>query len=375
MPILEEPRGLSGTVTRPAGKSHNLRVLLRTVLLLTVGLASASVYKDTCGGDVETGSPGKPAYSVREDDEAIHIETPLLQAAIRKRGYVSGVAAQSFVDKKTGFRDPGFGLDIVDWIMEPGSDEAYRDQIAHTDLVYEFNNLVHGRRPKRSIEGPQICTRARELRPEVIRGPDFVAVRQQFVYQIAAPGRKAGSTWTQILVFPTNTRYFFSMDRIDSVNASEGMFLRIDMPGHIRHKNGDTFSEIYLSYRGFIPASEFVKDFPPDEKFDYLRGRDPIPERFIRACRLRNPETGALGPWLAGIVLDPSVVYEAWCHQRGYVCMILEFGGRPIKPGESFQAAFIVGYFDSVEEMHEVADRYRGFTGIEVTSEGWRLVR
>ncbi len=313
-------------------------------------------------------------YSVQEDDEAVYIETPLLRAAVRKKGYVSGVAAQSFVDKKTGFRDPGFGLDIVDWIMEPGSDEAYRDQIAHTDLVYEFNNLVHGRRPKRSIEGPQICTRARELRPEVIRGPDFVAVRQQFVYQTAAPSWKAGSTWTQILVFPTNTRYFFSMDRIDSVNASEAMFLRIDMPGHIRHKNGDTFSEIYLSYRGFIPASEFLKDFPPDEKFDYLRGRDPIPERFIRACRLRNPETGALGPWLAGIVLDPSAVYEAWCHQRGYVCMILEFGGRPIKPGECFQAAFIVGYFDSVEEMHEVADRYRGFTGIEVTSEGWRLV-
>jgi len=374
MPILEQPRGLSITVKPTVRNCHNLLSPLHTVLLVTVGLAAFSVHKGTFGGDSGRGSLGERAYLVREDDEAIYIETPLLQAAVRKKGYVSGVAAQSFVDKKTGFRDPGFGLDIVDWIMEPGSDEAYREQIAHTDLVYEFNNLVHGRRPKRSIEGPQICTRARELRPEVIRGPDFVAVKQQFVYQIAAPGRKSGSTWTQILVFPCNTRYFFSMDRIDSINASEAMFLRIDMPGHIRHKNGDTFSEIYLSYRGFIPASEFVKDFPPDEKFDYLRGRDPTPERFIRACRLRNPETGALGPWLAGIVLDPSVVCEAWCHQRGYVCMILEFGGRPIKPGESFQAAFIIGYFDSVEEMHEVADRYRGFTGIEVTSEGWRLV-
>jgi hypothetical protein len=347
---------------------------LPTVLVATWFVVFPRGGLNTQGGEFPARTPGQVSYNVREDDEAIHIETPLLQAAVRKKGYVSGVAAQSFVDKKTGFRDPGFGLDIVDWIMEPGSDEAYREQIAHTDLVYEFNNLVHGRRPKRSIEGPQICTRARELRPEVIRGPDFVAVKQQFVYQIAAPGRKPGSTWTQILVFPCNTRYFFSMDRIDSINESEAMFLRIDMPGHIRHKNGDTFSEIYLSYRGFIPASEFVKDFPPDEKFDYLRGRDPTPERFIRACRLRNPETGALGPWLAGIVLDPSVVCEAWCHQRGYVCMILEFGGRPIKPGESFQAAFIIGYFDSVEEMHEVADRYRGFTGIEVTSEGWRLV-
>ncbi len=325
-----------------------------------------------CVGVVSTGF-GQELYTVDETDELIRIETPHLQAAIRKKGYVSGVAAQSFVDRKTGFRDPGFGLDIVDWIMEPGSDEAYRDQIAHTDLVYEFNNLVHGRRAKRSIEGPQICTRARELKPEIIRGKDFVAIRQQFTYHIAAPGRKTGSRWTQIIVFPVDRRYFFSMDRVDSVNDSEAMFLRIDMPGHIRHKEGDTFSEIYLSYHGFLPAREFFRDFPPDEKFDYVRGRDPMPAEFIRACRLRDPHSGALGPWLAGIVLDPSVVYEAWCHQRGYVCMILEFGGRPIRAGESFSAAFVVGYFDTVAEMHEVARYYRGFTALEVSPQGWRL--
>src|SRR5919109_220819 len=71
-----------------------------------------------------------------------------------------GVEAQSFLDKKTGFRDQGYGLDIVDWLMEPGSDEAYRDHLPG-DLPYLFNNLVHGKRPKRSIEGPQICTRAK----------------------------------------------------------------------------------------------------------------------------------------------------------------------------------------------------------------------
>jgi hypothetical protein len=42
-------------------------------------------------------------------------------------------------------------------------------------------------------------------------------------------------------------------------------------------------------------------------------------------------------------------VYEAWCHQRGYVSFIEEIGGKPIKAGESFGAAFIVGYFDSIE--------------------------
>ena len=85
--------------------------------------------------------------------------------------------------------------------------------------------------------------------------------------------------------------------------------------------------------------------------------------------------TGADGPWLAGMTLDPSVVHEAWCHQRGYVCMIEEFGGRPIKAGESFSAAFIVGYFDSIEEMHQVYDQYRGFRGLKVTQQGWELTR
>jgi hypothetical protein len=176
-------------------------------------------------------------------------------------------------------------------------------------------------------------------------------------------------------VFPVGERYFVSMDRIDAVNASEAMFLRIDMPGHIRHDRGDTFSRIFLSYRGTLPASEFFTDFPPDEKFDYVRGRDDEPERFIRAYQLRDPETGNDGPWLAGMTLEPSVVSEAWCQQRGYVCMIEEFGGRPIRPGESFQAAFIVGYFDSVEEMQAVYDEFRGHTGLEVSESEWRLTK
>ncbi len=58
-------------------------------------------------------------YTVTENDKQIRISTPQLQVAVAKQGYVSGVASQSFLDKKTGFRDPGFGLDIADWIMEP----------------------------------------------------------------------------------------------------------------------------------------------------------------------------------------------------------------------------------------------------------------
>jgi len=316
---------------------------------------------------------GPATYTVKETDKEIRIDLPTLQAAVRKTGYVSGVAAGSMLDKKTGFRDPGFGLDIVDWIMEPGSDKAYRDRL-DPELVYRYGNAYHGKQPKRSIEGPQICTRARELTPRVIRGKDFVAVRQTFSYRTAAPGKKTGSRWTQVLVFPAGKRYFLSMDRIDAVNDSDAMFLRIDMPGHVKHKAGNTFESIYLSYHGRIPASAFAANFPPDAKFTYRRDRaKQVPKRFIRAVKLRDPKTGKAGPWLAGMTLDPAVVHEAWCHQRGYVCMIEEFGGRPIKAGQSFSAAFIVGYFDSIDEMHRVYDRHKGHTALTVSKTGWKL--
>jgi hypothetical protein len=311
---------------------------------------------------------------VSEDEDAISIVTPQLEAMVQKKGYVTGVKGGSFLDRKTGFHDLGFGLDIVDWIMEPGSDEAYRDRL-DKELVYEFGNTYHGKTPKRSIEGPQICTQAKRLEPKVVRGKDFVAVTQAFQYKTAAPGKKTGSTWQQTIVFPEGKRYFISSDRITTVNASDAMFLRLDMPGHIKHKNGDTFSEVYLSYHGTVPSSAFTKDFAPDEKFIYRRGRDATPTRFIRAYRLRDPQTGKNGPWLAGMTLDPSIVYEAWCHQRGYVCMIQEFGGRPVQPGDSISAAFIVGFFDSIEEMHHVYDEHAGHSGLVVGETEWRLTK
>ena len=81
------------------------------------------------------------------------------------------------------------------------------------------------------------------------------------------------------------------------------------------------------------------------------------------------------GPWLAGMTLNPADTSEAWCHQRtGYVCFIHEVGERPVKAGESFGAAYIVGWFDSIEEMEEVYDQYRGHSALEVTAEGWKLV-
>lgn len=318
---------------------------------------------------------------ITEDDTGIKISTPQLEAVIRKKSSkglatyaVTGVAATSFLDKKTSFREAGFGLDIVDWLMEPGSDEAYRDRL-DKELVYQFNNSYHGKLAKRSIEGPQICTRVRSLSPKVIRGKDFTAVTMEHRYSIAAPGKKAGSFWQQALVFPEGKRYFLSSDKVTTVNSSDALFLRLDMPGHIRHDRGDTFSEVYLSYHGTLKSSEFFQDFPPDEKFIYRRGQNPLPKRFIRAYHLRDTKTGKAGPWLAGMTLQPDTVYEAWCHQRGYVCLIEEIGGKPIRAGESFGATFVVGYFDSVDEMQAVYDQYAGHTWLEVSTDGWKLVK
>ncbi|HEV8377985.1 MAG TPA: hypothetical protein VGP99_03985, partial [Tepidisphaeraceae bacterium] len=309
---------------------------------------------------------------VSEDEKTIRISTPELSAAVNKKGYVSGIAGGSFLDKKSGFHDPGFGLDIVDWVMEAGSDESYRDQL-NTELVYKFNNLVHGKTAKRCIEGPQICSRAKEVDAKTIKGSDFLVIKQEFQYRTAAPGRKTGSKWEQTIVFPPGQRYFISSDRMHVVNSSDTMFFRIDMPGHIKHNKGDTFREIYLSYLGKIPSSEFGSDFAPDEKFNYRRDKNKAPERFIRAYHLRDPKSGKEGPWLAGMTLDPQSVYEAWCHQRGYISFIEEIGGRPIKAGESFGAAFIVGYFDSIEEMEKTYDQYKGATQLEADATGWKL--
>jgi hypothetical protein len=313
-----------------------------------------------------------PRFKVTEDGNRIRVTGGLIEASVKKKGYVSGVEAGSLLDSKTGARDLGFGLDIVDWIMEPGSDEAYRDKLAG-DLPYVFNNLYHGKVAKRSIEGPQICTQAKELKPTVITGTDFVAVKQEYAYTLAAPGKKTGSKWEQTVVFPHGKRYFVSADKITAKNASEAMFLRTDLPGHIKHKSGDTFSEVYLSYHGKVASKEFEKDFAPDERFRYSRDDTKVPKRLIRAYHIRDPKTGKEGPWLAGMTLDPAVVYEAWCHQRGYVCMIQEIGGRPVRAGETFGAAYIIGYFDSIEEMEKVYDEFAGCQGLEASEKGWKL--
>ncbi len=303
------------------------------------------------------------------DGSTIAIETDRLRAEVHTEGYVSGVFRDTFVDRATGARDGSFGLDIADFLLEPRWDEPG----AETEHTYHGGDAVHGDLPHRYVEGPQICTQARRLDFEVIDGGDFVAVRQWYTWQWATYGRRPGSRWEQTLVFADGLRYFLSADRITSANTVDELIFRLDLPGHLRHSGGDSFTEVYLSYAGRIPASEFVEDFPPDGKFLYQRDDAAIPERIIRARQMRLAD-GTPGPWLAGITLDPAAVYQGWCHQRGYVCFIEEIGGRRVEAEESFGAAYAIGWFGDIAEMEAVADEHRGATALGVSAEGWRLV-
>jgi hypothetical protein len=300
---------------------------------------------------------------VRTGADFVEVETDALVARIKTKGYVSGTAAGGLLDKKTKARDLGFGLHVMDFLLAPGwRDDGYgRDPKTHGDL------------PKHYVEGPQICTQAKELKPEITRGKGFVAVTLRFTYTDPGKGYKAGSTWEQTMVFQPGLRYFLSAEKITSVNAADNIFYRIDMPGHIKHKAGDTFEQVYLSYldKPLVPASAFKDDFGPDAKYLYQRKDDKIPARMIRAYQVKLD--GKPGPWLAGMTLDPAATSEAWCHQRGYICMIEELHGRRVKAGETFGAAYAVGWFDDVKEMETVYDTLKGKTKIAVGKDGFKL--
>jgi hypothetical protein len=286
---------------------------------------------------------------VRTGDYFVEVETDAIIARIKTKGYVSGVAAGTFIDKKTKARDLGFGLHIMDFLLAPGwSDDGYsRDTKLHGDL------------PKHYVEGPQICTKAKELKPEIVSGIGFTAITLRFKFTEAGAGYTAGSTWQQTLVFQPGLRYFLSAEKIISVNSVDGLFYRIDMPGHIKHEGGDTFEQVYLSYFDKpIPASAFNDDFAPDAKYFYRRNDNKIPERMIRAYQVK--QDGKPGPWIAGMTLDPAAVSESWCHQRGYICFIEELHRRNVKAGDAFGAAYVVGWFDNIAEMEKVYDKYKG---------------
>src|SRR5581483_3325292 len=116
--------------------------------------------------DPVLGADPKRDIKVSETDDYVQIETDALQARVRKKGYVSGIERGTFLDRKTGARDLGFGLHIMDFLLAPG----WRDD------DYSRDAKLHGNLPKHYVEGPQICTQAKELKPEIVQRKDFVAV-------------------------------------------------------------------------------------------------------------------------------------------------------------------------------------------------------
>jgi hypothetical protein len=299
---------------------------------------------------------------LRTGDGFIEVETDALVARINTKGYVSGTAAGGLLDKKTGARDLGFGLHVMDFLLAPG----WRDD------GYTRDPKLHGNLPKHYVEGPQICTKAKELKPQITRGKGFVAVTFRFTFTEPGRGYQAGSTWEQTVVFQPHLRYYLSSERLTSVNAVKDLFYRIDMPGHVKHKAGDSFEQVYLSYRDKpIPAAEFKDDFAPDARFLYQREDDVIPARMIRAYQVKLDNRP--GPWLAGMTLDPGAASEAWCHQRGYICFIQELHRRDVKAGQSFGSAYVVGWFDDVKEMERVYDTHKGKSRIVLAKDSFKL--
>jgi hypothetical protein len=298
--------------------------------------------------------------------DPILIDTPHLRARIATEGYVSGITAGTFMDKKTGARDLGFGLAVVDFLLEPA---PRGEPIPKGQYDFGPDNKVHGDIPKRYVEGPQICTQARTLPAVVGRGDRLTAVRLKYSWQVAYPPHpRAGSVWEQTLVFPDDERFFLVADKVTTVSESPALSLRVDMPGHIKHKEGMGFDHVYLSYNDppILPSTEFLNDFPPDAHYLYNRGARARPDRFIRAYQVDLGPGKDEGPWLAGMTLNPDDVAQAWCHQRGYVCLIEEIGGRPTRPGDVFGACHLIGWFDDLDAMHRAYDRHRGWSGLAV---------
>src|SRR5689334_21737277 len=117
--------------------------------------------------------------TVREADDHLLIETDKLEVRINTKGYVSGVARQGLFDKQTGARDLGYGLHVMDFLLAPG----YRND-GYAGVKY------HGKVEKHYVEGPQVCTQARQLKPAITRGKDFVAVRLHYTFTKPGEGYK-----------------------------------------------------------------------------------------------------------------------------------------------------------------------------------------
>ena len=143
----------------------------------------------------------EPPDTVSDDSESIHLSTPTIEAAVRKKGYVTAIAAGSLLDRKNGFREPGFGLEIVDWIIESGSDADWRDQASRRSALQIRRPLsrqhAEAQRGRPADLHAGEGTRAADHPRRGLRGG-----ANELALQARRARKKAGSVWTQNRVFP-----------------------------------------------------------------------------------------------------------------------------------------------------------------------------
>jgi hypothetical protein len=83
---------------------------------------------------------------------------------------------------------------------------------------------------------------------------------------------------------------------------------------------------------------------------------------------------GGVRPFAGKETLDPGAAPTlARRNRRGQTHLVEELHRRKVKAGESFGAAYVVGWFDDVAEMEKVYDRYKGKRAIVVEEEKFRL--
>ena len=140
---------------------------------------------------------------VREVKDGLELETDQLVARVNSKGYVER-------DRRghlSGQEDRGeetSASDCTSWTScSPPAGET---------TVFA-GPKVHGNLPKHYVEGPQICTQAKELQPG--GGPrerDCVAVQTQVHVQPAGEGVQGRPpTWEQTLVFQPGRLYVLSV--------------------------------------------------------------------------------------------------------------------------------------------------------------------
>ena len=95
----------------------------------------------------------------------IAVENDHYEAAIHTEGYVSGVAGGTFIDKKTGTNDHSFGLDIVDFLLEPALQFAKLEAEMGIQATYYF--LASAPYDLFSVAGGKIATQIAELGHEI----------------------------------------------------------------------------------------------------------------------------------------------------------------------------------------------------------------